>query len=360
MSQTALFKLPDGRAWYGQGPFQGHAHRPEGPAFYVNDFELSDPLPWKEPARLWQLQPAEELPAEALPGSQATPRIQWSKPQTECFKMVFRRIRREVQAGRLKKMVPAMAEQGSLLAGHPLALLPHLRRAGSHAWAYAWGDEGRGFLGLTPELLLQCAEGRLSTMALAGTAKPGGREAFESDAKEIEEHELVVESLFEQLSALGQVKRSARGLLQAGSLLHFHSALELELAQPVEAELLIERLHPTPAVGCLPRDERWMQRLRLFRRQLEVPDFFGAPFGFSEGGAAHCPLWLVVAIRGLGWEQGKVSLPSGCGIVSGSAFDHEWRELRLKREAVLRQLDLEGEAKAEKSQLVATTKADAA
>ena len=50
---------------------------------------------------------------------------------------------------------------------------------------------------------------------------------------------------------------------------------------------------------------------------------------------------IVVSIRGICWEGNQISLPSGCGIVGGSAFDHEWRELRLKREAVLRLLALQ-------------------
>jgi menaquinone-specific isochorismate synthase len=49
---------------------------------------------------------------------------------------------------------------------------------------------------------------------------------------------------------------------------------------------------------------------------------------------------MVVAIRGLGWTGNEALLPSGCGIVGGSAFDHEWRELRLKREAVITMLGL--------------------
>ena len=68
--------------------------------------------------------------------------------------------------------------------------------------------------------------------------------------------------------------------------------------------------------------------------QLNAPAFFGSPFGFKTEETFHC----VVAIRGLGWHGENVTLPSGCGIVGGSAFDHEWRELKLKRESVARLL----------------------
>ncbi len=85
-------------------------------------------------------------------------------------------------------------------------------------------------------------------------------------------------------------------------------------------------------------DTEGLEKLREYRQQLKVPGFFGAPFGFAEAdGTTH----IVVAIRGICWEGDQISLPSGCGIVGGSAFDHEWRELRLKREAVLRLLALQ-------------------
>jgi menaquinone-specific isochorismate synthase len=173
-------------------------------------------------------------------------------------------------------------------------------------------------------------------MALAGTAKPGADEAFLRDAKEIEEHEIVVRYLQDQLSALGSVVRGERALYETAGLRHFRSVLSVDGVHDLEPDALVARLHPTPAVGCLPRSEEWLARLREYRAQLGVPGFFGAPFGLKLGDRVT----LVVAIRGVGWEGDTVCLPCGCGVVGGSAFDHEWREVRLKREAVMRSLGL--------------------
>jgi menaquinone-specific isochorismate synthase len=80
MTDIALFRLPDGRAWIGHGPFESMPQMPaEGGAFYVNDFDLADPAPWKRPARL------SEVAAETLAGSvgwngAVMPRVQWAKP----------------------------------------------------------------------------------------------------------------------------------------------------------------------------------------------------------------------------------------------------------------------------------------
>jgi menaquinone-specific isochorismate synthase len=41
-----------------------------------------------------------------------------------------------------------------------------------------------------------------------------------------------------------------------------------------------------------------------------------------------------VAIRGIWWHDQSVLLPAGCGVIEASRVVNEWRELRLKREAV--------------------------
>jgi len=337
MMEFALFRLPDGRAWLGEGPFTALAAAPAaGGAFYVNDFDLSDPLPWKVPAKLHAIT-SESLASTLHLNGSKKPQINWAKPATEWFKMAFRRIRREVQAKRLEKMVPVITETGTLIAGDPRRLLEAIMQAPANMWGYAHVKTTGGFLGATPELLFRAHGQDLETMALAGTAKPGNQDAFLTDVKEIEEHEIVVRYLTERLQTLGVVKRQPRALCETSGLVHFQSQLKVKLSAAADPTQLVPLLHPTPAVGCLPRNEAALSRLREYRQQLQVPGFFGAPFGFAEAdGTTH----IIVAIRGICWEGDQMSLPSGCGIVGGSAFDHEWRELRLKREAVLRLLTL--------------------
>ena len=333
MNQFALFRLPDGRAWLGEGPFEALAEAPtDGPAFYWNDFDLSDPTPWKRPARVVPLTAEYTTPWNHLPW----PRVNWRHPSTEYFEMAFRRIRRDVIARRLEKMVPVLTEHGVRVEGRWERLLDRVLSAPTGFWGYACVDGDHGFAGATPELLFHANGAEVETMALAGTAKPGTDEAFMLDVKEIEEHELVASYLQSQLSRLGHVSRSPRGLCQAGALTHFKTQLTVTLDHPANPTSLVPWLHPTPAVGCLPREEPWLDKLREYRRLLEVPHFFGAPFGFTLNGETH----MVVSIRGIAWQGDKGFLPSGCGIVGASAYDHEWRELRLKREAVMHMLGL--------------------
>ena len=332
MTDLAFFRLPNGQAWLGQGPFTESSEMPQGTAFYWNDFDLGDPKPWKVPAKLLTIQTAADL--EPFVGAESALRILWEKPPTEGFKMAFRRIRREVLSARLQKMVPVLTERGRLKEGLPAALLHRVLKAPANLWGYGHLSGSQGFLGATPELLFQASGNTVQTMALAGTAKPGAGESFLTDLKEIEEHEIVARFIIDRLGQLGAVQRDARGVCETAGLRHFQSKIRVTASSVVNPDALVRMLHPTPAVGCLPRNEEWLAKLHEYRKLLGVPGFFGAPFGFSHDGTQH----VVVSIRGLAWQNDVIVLPSGCGIVGGSAFDHEWRELRLKREAVARLL----------------------
>lgn len=327
---VACLRMPDGKVWVGHGPFAETAEVPEGAAFYINDFELGDAKPWKIPTRMEVLEPGGDLAVEAEQPLQ----IHWKALEPEWFEMVFRRIRKDVVGRRLKKMVPVLTELGRRRKGNLVDLLTRALKAPEGLWAYGRVEGDEGFAGATPELLLKVEGERLETMALAGTASPvhGGR--FVSDTKEIVEHELVAGFIESVLSELGTVERQSREVSEAAGLTHFRTQLSVILEGSPDLGALVKRLHPTPAVGCLPRNEENLAKLMEYRKQLHTPGFFGAPFGLKTTDA----FYAVVAIRGLGWKGDQVFMPSGCGIVGGSVFDHEWRELRQKRETVSRML----------------------
>jgi ABC-type multidrug transport system fused ATPase/permease subunit len=134
----------------------------------------------------------------------------------------------------------------------------------------------------------------------------------------------------DELGDLGELHRGPRGIMSLGSIVHFHTPIEVELAQQVGITSLIRRLHPTPALGPLPRTEETMAKLIEWRNRLGTPAEFGTPFGAVVDGEFQA----IVAIRGIWWNGSEVRLPAGCGVIEASRLVNEWRELRLKREAV--------------------------
>jgi menaquinone-specific isochorismate synthase len=132
------------------------------------------------------------------------------------------------------------------------------------------------------------------------------------------------------------VRREERQLLTLGTIAHFLSSIHVELREEPDLNSLIRLMHPTPALGALPRTRPVLDKLRGYRSQLGAPPRFGAPFGAWVNGSFHA----VVAIRHVSWSADRVFLPVGCGVIAASVLEKEWRELALKRNSVKRLLGL--------------------
>lgn len=320
----------DGSVLIGHGPFAESAEPPSaGIAFYVQNFALEDPAPWKTPSCIERTS-ADELTARhptTLPLS-----CQWAPLDAAPFSLVFQEIMASIHGGVFEKTVPVVTETGSSLGSPAEVIIAAMLRQSAPLHSYGWVNAHTGFAGATPELLFSLHGNRLETMALAGTARSEDLEVFAVDEKEIREHEYVAQTLVSKLLDLGEIQRNAREILDLGSIVHFLTVIGLDLRSPQTPEALIRRLHPTPALGPLPRTAETLSLLVDWRKRLGCPAQFGAPFGLWDDGQFDA----IVAIRGIWWEGEKLMLPAGCGIIEASRLVNEWRELRLKREAVKR------------------------
>jgi menaquinone-specific isochorismate synthase len=330
MIDFAFIRLDSGEFLCGKGPFRSlPAEEGTEVAFYHNDFLLGDPMPWKVPAE-WSMMAD---PRELLLGNGDTPfpAVEWEGLTDQAFRHIYDDVQSRISCHELEKSVPVLTERGRVRSGDPAALVRAVGSLPEPFWAYGYRFGETGAVGATPEQLFCLREGVLETMALAGTASKHEAAEFEIDDKEIREHEFVADYLADRLETLGEVKRSQREVLDLGSIVHFVTRLRVELRDdaPVLNDL-IALLHPTPALGAYPRGEGALRQLIGYREALEAPKCFGAPFGVKwEGGFES-----VVAIRNLSWRGSDVYLPSGCGLIRGSRFENEWRELSLKRNSV--------------------------
>ena len=334
MEELAFLDLPDGRTLIGRGPFTRRESAPDGGvAFYRNDFGLTSPAPWWVPGD-WEIVPRGEA-ADFLGGADhgrevAPPVCHWEAPDASAFAAVFQEISAAIRTGAFEKTVPVVVERGLLEETPGRWLLAMAAASDAPLTGYGFCSGNEGFAGASPEGLLSVTGGVLKTMALAGTARTEERDVLEVDEKEIREHEYVAQSLVSKLSDIGHVRRGPRGIMELRSIVHFHTPIEVDLTGSETPESLVRRLHPTPALGPLPRTLGTMDQLISWRRRLGTPMEFGAPFGAMVDGAFHA----IVMIRGLWWRGTELLLPAGCGVIEASRLVNEWRELRLKREAV--------------------------
>ncbi|MCB1100331.1 MAG: chorismate-binding protein [Verrucomicrobiae bacterium] len=328
----------------GTGPFRFVRELPSDckAAFYLNDFSLGRKECWAIPAAAQKTNAPLSVPGVTGPMFAADP--VWQPPSRSDFARVFGDIRTRLADGRLNKVVPAVVERvhlngvckngvGSCAAS---SLHYDVARPGA-AFRYGYQIGADGAFGVTPEALVTLADGELRTMALAGTAPATARATFVEDSKQIREHQFVVDALAQCLSAFGEVKTGQREVVEFARLLHFQTLLSVELpgaaADPAQ---VVKAIHPTPAVGVLPRTVENLEVLNHYRGEMGVPSMFGAPLGVWWEGTFHA----VAAIRGFFWSGNNGCLPAGCGVISESVEDKEWDELKLKRAWVKERIGL--------------------
>lgn len=170
-----------------------------------------------------------------------------------------------LQAGKMEKVVLSRREEVALEKADPLKLFQDLLKVYPTAFVYCWYHPEVGcWLGATPETLLKTAGTRFKTMALAGTQKFSETMDVEWGEKERQEQRFVSDSIVENLknSGVEDLEISTPFTARAGNLLHIRTDIEGKITDFSTAansrgstalEIILNALHPTPAVCGLPK-----------------------------------------------------------------------------------------------------------
>lgn len=245
-----------------------------------------------------------------------------------------------IGAGAYDKIVLARAQD--LVAErpfHPLRALNALRESYAECFAFSVANgRGQSFIGASPERLLRVQAGRLSTEALAGSARRGATASEDAmlgaallrNEKELREHRCVVDSICRRLSALGLSPEAGERpvLRRLANVQHLHTPIHALLPEGVRLLDVLAALHPTPAVGGSPREKA-------------VPEI-SALEGFSRGLYAGALGWLdargngefCVGLRSALIDGRRTRIYAGAGIVAGSDPAREYAETELKIKAM--------------------------
>ncbi len=256
------------------------------------------------------------------------------------FRDAVARATAVIAAGRLTKVVLARCKELTAATNlHPLRVLNGLRQRFPDCYAFSLANgRGQSFIGASPERLLRVAEGRLLTEALAGSA-PRGRTASEDAAlgegllrsdKDRREHGIVLDSILRHLAPLGiAAEPPAQPVLRRlANVQHLQTPVPAALPAGVRLLDVLARLHPTPAVGAVPRAATpVIRQLEAFPRGL-----YGGPLGWIDHrGDGE----FFVGIRSALVDGTRARLYAGSGIVAGSEPDTEFAETELKFQALL-------------------------
>lgn len=285
----------------------------------------------------------------------------------DAFEIGFSLIQERILSGQIKKAVPILVESFRFTPQFEqiLNFVKSLDLLNTpQVYVYGVLSPTVNILGATPELLFEVKEGRLQTMALAGTLnkseavldsqnqtqlmtqelqKNNEKNKLLSDQKEMYEHKLVVHEVSSQLEQICDYVQVGQTFVQELATLYhlkteISAQLKIQKTEAVEMEQLlqiIKVLHPTPALGVFPKKDN-MDWFRSLPEQ-HSRGLFGAPICFKIS-AQHAI--CLVAIRNFMWDNSKSWITTGCGVVQDSVCSKELLELKNKRTAVKKSLGI--------------------
>ncbi len=241
-----------------------------------------------EIAELWERLRTRSVDVALTPSDELL-RVVAEAPRSDWRSTVVR-FAGAVGRGRLDKVV--LARRVDLAADVPLDVPAALRRfeaSAPESTVFAMTRDGRTFLGATPERLARTEGREFRTIALAGSIGRGSDAADDdrlaaellASEKDREEHRVVVEMLRETLTPIAarlEIER-APSVVRLRHVQHLATQVNGRLRERAGILALVERLHPTPAVGGQPRDVA----LELIAEQERLDrGWYAGPFGWLD------------------------------------------------------------------------------
>ncbi len=201
----------------------------------------------------------------------------------------------------------------------------------NHAGAlvYLWHQPGKEtWMGATPELLVSKIRSEVHTVSLAGTKRP----EMEWTEKELDEQKIVTDYILENFSGLENIIVKGPETIAAGKFQHLKSYLSGEIPANFSIEYLLQKLHPTPAVCGLPKQDAFNY---VIENEGYIRSFYSGYVGIYSPRQTK---EYFVNLRCGQFFRDKIWLYVGGGITADSIPEKEWSETELKSGTVLSSL----------------------
>ncbi len=246
-----------------------------------------------------------------------------------------------IEAGEFTKIVLARAvDLKASTPLHPLLALDGLRQRFPECFSFSIAN-GRGdsFIGASPERLVRVSQGVLEADVLAGSIRRGRGaaedaalgQALLNSAKDLHEHAVVLRMVQDRLAELGLDLEHGEipGLRKLANVQHLYTPVRGQMREGVKLLDVVDRLHPTPAVGGEPREATGdaIREIEGFSRGL----YAGALGWINSRGGGE----FMVGIRSALVRGADARVFAGAGIVAGSTPTKELAETDLKFKALL-------------------------
>ncbi len=209
-----------------------------------------------------------------------------------------------------------------------------LCRTHPDAFVFLFKAGGNLWMGASPEPLLRLANGKISTVSMAGTrpVKTENEDVNNWTRKEVLEQEYVTRYIHDVLRTfhIRDYSITPPYVKQAGSLFHLRTDFSFRYeAGQISLRDLIETLHPTPAVAGQPKEEAISFIKDIEEHHREYYTGYLGPVGPGDS------IDLFVNLRCMKITPGYLALYIGGGITLESLPEDEWEETKWKADALL-------------------------
>ena len=239
--------------------------------------------------------------------------------------------KQEMADGKLRKVVLSRVRSIEQRID-PFGLFEKAIEGLPNAFVYLLFSRNSGtWLGASPERLINWSSQMVEVDSIAGTipSEPPPR-LSDWGAKELDEQGIVTESIRNTFDDAGvrDVQTHGPDVLMAGPVSHLHTRISGNLNGDRLGEL-VHSLHPTPAVGGMPksRSQAFIDQHESHQRRLYT-GFLGPKRADGSG-------TLYVNIRCMELFSDKAQLYLGCGITADSIAEDEWNETERKAQTWL-------------------------
>jgi menaquinone-specific isochorismate synthase len=256
------------------------------------------------------------------------------------WKETVRSAAENIRGGQLDKVVLAREiKLKSTQSFSSTRTLSNLKEQQSDSYVFAFEYGEKCFLGASPERLVKREGQQVYSTCLAGSIQRGVSEEQDEalgqellyDQKNRIEHDLVVQMIrtaMEEECEFVQVP-STPEILKTPHIQHLFTPVVARAGKRTSLLRMVERLHPTPALGGYPQIEavKEIKRIENLDR-----GWYAGPVGWVDyQGNGE----FAVAIRSGLLNGDQATLYAGCGIVGDSDPDSEYEETKMKFKPML-------------------------
>ncbi len=206
-------------------------------------------------------------------------------------------------------------------------ILKKLRINKPNSCKYVWKRNSQDItFGASPEKLFSLNKNLLILEAVAGTAPSNlDKNILLKSQKDLLEHNFVRDYLVASLHHMNinEYKIKKIKVIQFGDISHLYTEINSEI-ESICPFLLLEYLHPSPAVCGVPKKEAlfWINNIEVYDR-----GNYASPIGWIDSRGDSD---FRVAIRGARFINNEIEITAGSGIVKGSIAENEIEEINLK------------------------------